>query len=112
VGARLVSAAINPHWSQLTDLQFRVLTIMAITSLDVGNGRHSRAVYWAGHDYLALCVFGTDAPEERHLHAVKRAISGLVKLGAIEPMERATGRRRARYRLILDEFNQPPLPKD
>lgn len=112
MGARLVSAAISPHWSQLTHFQHRVLVVMAQTALDNRGKGHPKAVYWAGRDYIALCIFGTEHPAEHQLHAIKRAWAALVKAGAIEPMEHATGHRRARYRLILDQFNQPPLPDD
>jgi hypothetical protein len=112
VGARLVAAAINPHWSQLTHFQHLVLVVMAQTALDTGGNSRPRAVYWAGRDYIALCIFGTDQPAEHQLHAIKRAWAALVKAGAIEPLEHARGQRRARYRLILDQFNQPAIPDE
>jgi hypothetical protein len=113
MGARLVSAALNPHWSKLTHLQRNVLVIMAQTALDYSNNGHQPCVYWGGHDYLALCIFGSPKPPTHQLQTLSRAVSVLIEVRAIERLEAAGGRhRRARYRLTLDGFDLPPLPDD
>lgn len=112
MGARLVSSALHPYWAQLSHLQHRVLVVMAQTALDLPGRGHQRAVYWAGRDYIALCIYGTDKPTRAQLDTIQRAQSSLIDLGAIERIDAANGRRRARFKITLDAFNQPPLPEE
>lgn len=112
MGAQLVSAALNPHWAQLTHFQHRVLVVMAQTALDASARGRERALYWAGRDYIALCIFGTSDPTRSQLDMISRALAALVDAGAVERVESATGHRRSRYRLVLDQFRLPKPPED
>lgn len=107
MGARLVAATLNPHWSHLGDRAFRVLTIMALTALDTPRNGQEAGLYWAGHEYLCAVMYGTDDPAENQRQAVKRAVRELVKAGAIEVAQASTGRRRARYRVTADQLRNP-----
>lgn len=112
MGARLVGAALNPHWSTLTDREARVLLLMAHTAHDVGTEHRARAEYWAGHDPIILSLFGDLEPGTTAwataAKKVQRAIARLVELGAIERVEQGRRGHRARYRITLNTA-QPSL---
>lgn len=116
MGAALVGAALNPHWAQLAETDRLILVTMAHTALDTSRRTEIPArVYWAGHEYLMTVLLGRE-PErgtsdyEAAKKRVQRSISRLIEAGTIERITVANGKKRTRYRLCLDEFNQPKLP--
>lgn len=118
MGAMLVGAALNPHWAQLSETDRLILITMAHTALDNSRtGDRPARVYWAGHEYLMAVLLGHEpdpgTPEwEAARKRVQRSIGRLIAAGTIERVDAANGRKRTRYRIRLDEFNQPELPTE
>lgn len=117
MGASLVGAVLA-RWTHVSDTAFRILTRMALTSLDNPNGKTPAATYWGGRDLLAMSLRrpwpeGDDEQAKkarRHIYGdVRRAIKELIKEGAVEIVE--TGRavregNRQVYRLCLLPLGQ------
>lgn len=115
MGAQLAVAAMNPYWTQrLTPNARLVLVHMALTARDKAGGAQSGGEYWAGQESLILALRG-DIPTpgtNDYLAAqrqAERAISDLVKAGAICRLVKSGNGRRAIYRLTLADYRQPQL---
>ncbi|PKQ20171.1 MAG: hypothetical protein CVT66_06205 [Actinobacteria bacterium HGW-Actinobacteria-6] len=108
MGARLVSLALNPAWSNLTPPARLAFITMCHTARDKDAEGIPARTYWAGHDYLAVVLAGeeTDAARQR----VKRAIAELIAAGAIERIGTAHRARQMTYLVQPDAWpNQPRL---
>lgn len=109
MGAQLV-AAVLANWTHVSDIEFRILVRMALTALDHPKGDKPAALYFGGRDALALALrrpfpTGDDEASEKArqniYRDVRRAVTSLIKQGAIECVGEARAGRRAEYRLLL-----------
>ncbi|MEU4578951.1 hypothetical protein [Nonomuraea sp. NPDC023979] len=109
MGAQLV-AAVLANWTHVSDVEFRILVRMALTALDHPKGDRPAALYFGGHEALALALrrpfpTGDDEASEKArqniLRDVRRAVTSLIKQGAIESVGGGRAGRRAEYRLLL-----------
>lgn len=120
MGARLVGAALNPHWTQLlTAEEHRVFLAMCHTASDIPTLRNGQTagLYWAGHDALMIVALG-DLPGRDTVayrtaaRRIRRYIARLVAVGAVELIAGGQGRgRRAYYRVrpgLMAVDNRPP----
>lgn len=108
---------MNPHWAKLGQAERLILVTMAHTALDKPSQGRPAGIYWAGHEYLMIVLIGHQPPRgsSEYLAAqkrIQRSIRKLIDAGAIEKIKAAQGRHRTRYRVHIDNFNQPPLPED
>jgi len=120
MGARLVGAALNPHWSLLlTADEHRVFLAMCHTAADIPSLRNGQTagLYWAGHEALMIVALG-DLPERDTAayrsasRRIKRYMARLIAVNAIEKIAGGQGRgRRAYYRVrpgLMAVDNRPP----
>jgi hypothetical protein len=128
VGATNVKLAFA-NWRDLDDRPFRLLTFMALTSLDTDTEERTRRLFYGGRESLALglgrVVPDEPAPEDitdealeaRRVRnaafvAVRTAMSQLKARGAVQEIRAAKGGSRAWYRLDLDPQAQgEPAPE-
>jgi len=120
VGARLVGAALNPHWAQLlNDSERLILLAMCHTAADIPSLRNGQTagLYWAGHEALMIVATGRlperDTPAYRTAkQLIKRRIRRLITVGAIERIGGGRGRgQRTYYRVrpgLMAVDNRPP----
>ena len=123
VGARLVGAALNPHWASCLTAAERVLLLaMCHTASDVPTARNRQTVgvFWAGHEVLMIIALGR-LPERGTpaYHSAKRLVARrvarLCEVGALEKIGGGQGRgRRSYYRVRpgLSLVSSDPIPVD
>lgn len=99
MGASLVSQVWSFWAPNLPVRTTLVLARMAHTALDEPNGKTPAGMYWAGHDLLAACFPG--GATELNRRAVRKAVTELVAVGAIERVERGYNGHRTVYRLTF-----------
>lgn len=103
MGAHLVSIMLNEWAPILNDRCFRVLTRMALIALDYDKGLTPAAHYFGGQELLVMTLFrercGSLEAAER---TVKRAIAELIKLKAIERVQKGYPGRNAVYKITLE----------
>jgi hypothetical protein len=87
------------HWPHLPDAAFRVLTQMAVVALD----RDTPPTYWVGRDPLVRVLGRGEKPSEADYQALKRAVSRLLKEGAVAVDKPSGPGHAARYSLHLDD---------
>jgi hypothetical protein len=105
VGASNVAAAYQLYAGRVSPTSLHLLVYMALVSRD----DDEKPWYGQGHEALAIHALGRPAPPGRaDIKAVERAITPLLKIGAIEADRRASVRRdgpsTVRYRLRLVPF--------
>lgn len=91
-----------------------ILVAMALVALDVPREGQEAGIYWGGREYLMQVAFGCipdPGTEEYDLAArkLKRRITKLTKAGSLELISPATGRHRARYRVLPDPVDNVRL---
>jgi hypothetical protein len=101
VGARLVTLVLM-RWTQLADVEFRLLVRMAHTALDERSGRTPAATYFGGHELLAATLRSEGGSLTTTLRRVRKAITGLVEAGAVERVGAARSGNNQVYRLTLE----------
>lgn len=105
MGIQLVNVAIAAWAPHVSDRAFRVLLKMAATALDKPSNGHDAATFFGGYRLLAMTLRGgEDDPSYR---TVRRAISELLAVGALESVDPARRGSRAEYRLTLDADPKP-----
>src|ERR1044071_6942996 len=90
------------RWTQLSDIEFRVLVRMAHTALDERSGATPAATYFGGHELLAATL-KSDGGEARTVERrVRKAVTGRVNAGAVERVNRGGSGVNQVYRLTLE----------
>lgn len=102
MGYRLARQAQGPQWSALSDAAYRVLVLMAWHCLDAPHNDYPAGVYWGGRVALAALRFNVEEPTPAQVQKIKRAMTELVRRGAITCTTPAVGGRSAHYTLTLD----------
>lgn len=111
MGMQLVGLVMNNWAPHLNDQCFRVLTRMALTALDEANDKYEACLYFAGREPLISVMNEADKRDPKALEqAILRSIRKLIKLGAIERLNKPCPGRRAEYRLTLK--TPPRIEKD
>lgn len=112
MGAQLVSLVLVRWAPHISDRAFRVLVRMAHTALDADVKGRSAGMYYGGRDLLAMTLRaergGTDEAAHR---TVRRAISELLEVGAIERITAAKRGTTGAYRLRLEAPVKAPVPR-
>lgn len=102
MGAQLVSLALTRWAPHTPDRAFRVLIRMALTALDEGTVQVPAGLYFGGRDLLLSCLRAErKGSRESVLRALSRAIDDLVKLGAVERVNKAYAGVNQVYKLTL-----------
>lgn len=101
MGARLVTLVLM-RWANIGDAEFRLLVRMAHTAMDERTPTAPAATYFGGHELLAATLRSEGGNEATVLRRVRKAITKLVELGAIERVGGAGGGRNQVYRLTLE----------
>lgn len=110
MGVQLANVAVARWAPHVSDRAFRVLMRMSLTALDKPSNGQQAAVYFGGVELLVMTLRpGRGGGEESLYRTVRKALNELVKLGAIESMERGRRGHRAVYRLTLDADPKPQL---
>jgi hypothetical protein len=108
MGIKNVLAAFAMWAGKVPQTSFTLLSYMAATSMDTD----AEPWFSRGHEHLAIHALGRPAEVERaDVKAVERAISPLLRAGAIDTIRRASVRRdglsTAAYRLNLGPRDVP-----
>lgn len=107
MGVQLTAAALATWAPHVSDRAFRVLIRMSATALDKPSNGQPAGQYFGGMDLLAMTLRPERGGTKESAHrTVRRALTELVKVGAIESVERGRRGARAVYKLTLD--NDPP----
>lgn len=102
MGARLVSLALGPNWSELSPRARLVLVIMCQQSRDRDSDEGPAATFWGGHKAIAMALYG--AYEAWQIREIRRDVAALVSLGAVQVENSARGRGQAIYRVTPDNW--------
>ena len=113
MGIRLIGAAYHPHWATvLTHTERLVLVAMALSALDTPSRNRPAELYFGGEEALVIALDG-DLPDHgqpayrTRTRVVRKIISQLIAVGAIERVEHGHKGQRAVYRLILESWRRP-----
>lgn len=101
MGARLVTVVLM-RWTNLSDIEFRVLVRMAHTALDERSGAIPAATYFGGHELLAATLKSEGGKAGTLERRVRKAVTGLVAAGAVERVNRGRSGVNQVYRLTLE----------
>lgn len=103
MGATLATKVYVTWGKRCSDNSFRVLMVMALTSLDQGTREIPAGTYFGGHDSLTTAIKDSDTKTRAALlKAVQRAIDELRAINAIELVQAAKSKGNAVYRLTLN----------
>jgi hypothetical protein len=94
------------RWTQLADVEFRLLVRMAHTALDEGSPGVPAATYFGGHDLLAATLRSEGGSQTTLLRRVRKAITSLVEAGALERVGAARSGANQIYRLTLNTVRE------
>lgn len=100
MGASLAMSAFA-HRKDLPDPAFRLLIHMALTCKDSDKDPK----YWAGREGMALAL-GVEL-NPAGVQRIKRALSQLMKAGAVERIELGRNGRRSEYKLCITPPAEP-----
>lgn len=94
--------AAYTYWSHLDHAPFRLLAYMALVSLDHPKDGQPARRYFGGRDALCQALGHPVPPSDSTARTVRKAISALMRAGAIETVVKAAPGRYAEYALQLD----------